>query len=144
MILDNQVIAAPSINEPIMGGKAMISGSFTVESANELAIALRSGKLPVPLKVVEEHTVGADLGADSIRAGILASAIAATAVIVFMFVTYGRFGLYADLAVTINIVVILGVRALLNATLTLPGIAGFVLTIGAAVEAHLQIGRAHV
>src|SRR3546814_4888766 len=90
---------------PIMGGKAMISGSFTVESANELAIALRSGKLPVPLKVVEEHTVGPDLGADSIRAGILASAIAATAVIVFMFVTYGRFGLYADLAVTINIFV---------------------------------------
>src|SRR3546814_1625235 len=116
MILDNQVIAAPSINEPIMGGKAMISGSFTVESANELAIALRSGKLPVPLKVVEEHTVGPDLGADSIRAGILASAIAATAVIVFMFVTYGRFGLYADLAVTINIFVILGVMALLNAT----------------------------
>src|SRR3546814_13499082 len=99
----NQVISAPSINEPIMGGKAMISGSFTVESANELAIALRSGKLPVPLKVVEEHTVGPDLGADSIRAGILASAIAATAVIVFMFVTYGRFGLYADLAVTLNI-----------------------------------------
>src|SRR3546814_14644469 len=107
MILDNQVIAAPSINEPIMGGKAMISGSFTVESANELAIALRSGKLPVPLKVVEEHTVGPDLGADSIRAGILASAIAATAVIVFLFVTYGRFGLYADLAVTINIFVLL-------------------------------------
>src|SRR3546814_20470679 len=92
MILDNQLISAPSINEPIMGGKAMISGSFTVESANELAIALRSGKLPVPLKVVEEHTVGPDLGADSIRAGILASAIAATAVIVFMFVTYGRVG----------------------------------------------------
>src|SRR3546814_130574 len=114
---------------------------FTVESANELAIALRSGKLPVPLKVVEEHTVGPDLGADSIRAGILASAIAATAVIVFMFVTYGRFGLYADLAVTINIFVILGVMALLNATLTLPGIAGFVLTIGTAVDANVLINE---
>ncbi|HVJ00288.1 MAG TPA: protein translocase subunit SecD [Sphingomonas sp.] len=141
MILDNQVISAPSINEPILGGKAMISGSFTVDSANELAIALRSGKLPVALKVIEEHTVGPDLGQDSIHAGILASAIAATAVIVFMLVTYGRFGIYADLAVTINIFVILGVMALLNATLTLPGIAGFVLTIGTAVDANVLINE---
>ena len=141
MILDNQVISAPSIDEPILGGKAMIRGNFTVESANELAIALRSGKLPVPLKVIEEHTVGPDLGQDSIHAGILASAIAATAVIVFMLVTYGRFGVYADLAVTINIFVILGVMALLNATLTLPGIAGFVLTIGTAVDANVLINE---
>jgi preprotein translocase subunit SecD len=141
MILDNQVISAPSINEPILGGSATITGNFTVDTANQLAIALRSGKLPVPLKVIEEHTVGPDLGQDSIRAGILASAIAATAVIVFMFVTYGRFGIYADLAVTINIFVILGVMALLNATLTLPGIAGFVLTIGTAVDANVLINE---
>jgi len=141
IILDNQVLSAPNINEPILGGTASISGNFTVASANQLAIALRSGKLPVALKVVEERTVGPDLGADSIRAGILASVIAAVAVIVFMFVTYGRFGAYANLAVVINIFVILGVLAVLNGTLTLPGIAGFVLTIGTAVDANVLINE---
>jgi preprotein translocase subunit SecD len=141
IILDNQVISAPNINEPILGGRASISGSFTVQSANELAIALRSGKLPVALKVIEERTVGPDLGADSIRAGVLASVVAAVAVIAFMFVTYGRFGLYANLAVIINILVILAVMAMLNATLTLPGIAGFVLTIGTAVDANVLINE---
>ena len=141
IILDNEVISAPNINEPILGGRASISGSFTIQSANELAIALRSGKLTVPLKVVEERTVGPDLGADSIRAGILASVIAAVAVIVFMLVTYGRFGVYANLAVVINVLVILAVMAMLNATLTLPGIAGFVLTIGTAVDANVLINE---
>ena len=141
MILDNSVLSAPNINEPILGGKAQISGNFTTESATQLAISLRSGKLPVALKVIEERTVGPDLGADSIRAGMLASIIAAVAVIVFMFVTYGRFGLYANLAVIINIFVILGVMAMLNATLTLPGIAGFVLTIGTAVDANVLINE---
>ena len=142
IIVDNQVISAPRIDEPILGGSASISGGgFTVESANNLAIALRSGKLPVALKVIEEHTVGAELGEDSIHAGIIASAIALTAVIVFMLLTYGRFGLYADLAVAINLFVILGVMALLNATLTLPGIAGFVLTIGTAVDANVLINE---
>jgi len=141
MILDNQVLSAPRINEPILGGQAQISGSFTVDSANELAIALRSGKLPVALKVIEERTVGPQLGQDSIRAGTIASAIAAVAVIVFMFVTYGRFGGYANLAVVINIFVILGVMAILGATLTLPGIAGFVLTIGTAVDANVLINE---
>ena len=141
IILDNSVISAPNINEPILGGQARISGSFTTDSANQLAIALRSGKLPVALKVIEERTVGPQLGADSIRAGAIASAIAAVAVIVFMLVTYGRFGVYADLAVVINIFVILGVMALLNATLTLPGIAGFVLTIGTAVDANVLINE---
>ena len=141
IILDNSVISAPNINEPILGGQAQISGSFTVDSANQLAIALRSGKLPVALKVIEERTVGPQLGADSIRAGAIASIIAAVAVIVFMLVTYGRFGVYADLAVVINIFVILGVMALLNATLTLPGIAGFVLTIGTAVDANVLINE---
>ncbi|MGC6331699.1 protein translocase subunit SecD [Rhizorhabdus sp. FW153] len=141
MILDGKVLSAPNINEPILGGQAQISGRFTTDSANELAIALRSGKLPVALKVVEERTVGPDLGADSIRAGTIASAIAAIAVVIFMFVSYGRFGFYADLAVVINIFVILGVMALLNATLTLPGIAGFVLTIGTAVDANVLINE---
>lgn len=141
MILDNSVLSAPNINEPILGGQAQISGNFTVESANQLAIALRSGKLPVALKVIEERTVGPQLGADSIRAGILASTIAAVAVIIFMLVTYGRFGIYANLAVVINIFVILGVMGLLGATLTLPGIAGFVLTIGTAVDANVLINE---
>ncbi len=141
IILDNKVISAPNINEPILGGTASISGSFTVASANQLAIALRSGKLPVALIVVEERTVGPDLGADSIRYGITASVIAAFAVIAFMLVTYGRFGVYANIAVVINILVIIGVLALLNGTLTLPGIAGFVLTIGTAVDANVLINE---
>ena len=141
IILDGSVISAPNIREAILGGQASIDGGFTADSANQLAIALRSGKLPVALKVIEESTVGPDLGADSIHAGILASAIAATLVVVFMLVTYGRFGLYADLAVVINIFVILGVLALLNGTLTLPGIAGFVLTIGTAVDANVLINE---
>ena len=141
IILDNTVISAPNINEPILGGRASISGNFTVESANALAISLRSGKLPVALKVVAESTVSPDLGKDSIRAGVLASIVAALLVIVFMFVTYGRFGLYANLAVVINILVIVAVMAMLNATLTLPGIAGFVLTIGTAVDANVLINE---
>ncbi|MEJ7926253.1 protein translocase subunit SecD [Sphingobium sp. AN641] len=139
IILDGTVLSAPNINEPILGGSAQISGSFTVESANQLAIALRSGKLPVALAVVEERTVGPQLGADSIRSGLIASIIAVTAVAAFMFVSYGRFGMYANMAVAINVLVILGVMGILNATLTLPGIAGFVLTIGTAVDANVLI-----
>ena len=141
IILDNSVISAPNINEPILGGRAAINGGFTTESANALAIALRSGKLPVALKVVEESTVGPDLGKDSIRAGILASAVAVALVVAFMLVTYGRFGAYANLAVVINVFVILGVLALIGGTLTLPGIAGFVLTIGTAVDANVLINE---
>ncbi len=139
MILDGKVLSAPNINEPILGGSAQISGNFTVESANQLAISLRSGKLPVALKVVQESTVSPELGADSIKAGITASILAVIGVALFMFVTYGRWGFYANLAVTINVLVILGVMGLLNATLTLPGIAGFVLTIGTAVDANVLI-----
>jgi len=141
IILDNQVISAPNINEPILGGRASISGNFTVESANQLAIALRSGKLPVNLKVIEESTVGPELGQDSIRAGVLASGVAVALVVAFMLVTYGRFGFYANLAVIINVFVIVGILALLNGTLTLPGIAGFVLTIGTAVDANVLINE---
>lgn len=139
IILDGKVLSAPNINEPILGGRAQISGSFTVQSANQLAIALRSGKLPVKLNVVDERTVGPQLGADSIRAGLIASGIAAVAVILFMFVSYGRFGMYANIAVVINVLVILGVMGILGGTLTLPGIAGFVLTIGTAVDANVLV-----
>jgi preprotein translocase subunit SecD len=141
IILDNKVLSAPTINEPILGGTAQISGNFTVESASELAVALASGKLPVKLNVIEERTVGPDLGRDSIEAGAIASAVAILAVMLFMLITYGRFGVYANLALIINALLILGIMAIFNATLTLPGIAGFVLTIGAAVDANVLINE---
>lgn len=141
IILDGRVISAPRINEPILGGQSQISGSFTTESANQLSVALRSGALPVDLKVVEERSVGPDLGADSIRRGAIAAIIGTTAILVLMFLTYGRFGLYANLALIINIALILAVMAIANTTLTLPGIAGFVLTIGAAVDANVLINE---
>ena len=141
IILDNVILSAPSIREPIMGGQASIAGGFTVEEANELAISLRSGRLPIDLKGVEERTVGPDLGADSIRLGIIASIVATLLVMVFMLITYGRFGVYAVIGLIINALMILGVMALFNATLTLPGIAGFVLTIGAAVDANVLINE---
>lgn len=141
IILDNKVISAPVINEPILGGAGIISGNFTTDSANQLAIMLRSGKLPVALKVVEERTVGPDLGADSIRSGVIAAIVATIAVVVFMLVTYGRFGVYANIALALNILIIMGVMSIFGATLTLPGIAGFVLTIGAAVDANVLINE---
>ncbi|HVM37357.1 MAG TPA: protein translocase subunit SecD [Sphingomicrobium sp.] len=141
IILDDKILSAPNINEPILGGQAQISGNFTVESANALAISLASGKLPVKLNVIEERTVGPDLGKDSIRKGAIASVVATIAVILFMLVTYGRFGVYATMALIINALLILGIMAIFNATLTLPGIAGFVLTIGAAVDANVLINE---
>ncbi|KQS03503.1 preprotein translocase subunit SecD [Sphingomonas sp. Leaf357] len=141
VVVDNQVISAPRINTAILGGAGYIEGSFTVASANNLAISLSSGKLSVSLKVIEERTVGPDLGADSIHKGILASVIAVVAVIIFMLVTYGRFGVYANIAVVINVIIIVGVLAMLKGTLTLPGIAGFVLTIGTAVDANVLINE---
>ncbi|GGI73387.1 protein translocase subunit SecD [Polymorphobacter multimanifer] len=141
IILDNTVISAPSINEPILGGSGVISGSYTVATANELAILLRSGKLPVELKVVEERTVGPDLGADSIRAGAIASVLATIFVAVFMIITYGRFGVYSVVALIANGVLVMAIMSGLGATLTLPGIAGFVLTVGAAVDANVLINE---
>ena len=141
IILDDKVLSAPNINEPILGGRAQISGSFTVQSANDLAVSLASGKLPVKLNVIEERTVGPDLGKDSIRKGIIASIAATVAVILFMLVTYGRFGLYTTYGLIVNAFMILGIMALFNAALTLPGIAGFVLTIGAAVDANVLINE---
>ena len=141
IILDGQIISAPQINEPILGGSSQISGSFTVESANQLAIALNSGALPVDLKVVEERSVGPDLGADSIRRGMIAAAIGTAGVLVWMLLAYGRFGVYSCFALIINVAMILAVMAMANLTLTLPGIAGFVLTIGAAVDANVIINE---
>jgi preprotein translocase subunit SecD len=143
IILDDKVLSAPNINEPILGGQAQISGNFTVDSANQLAIALASGKLPVKLNVIEERTVSAELGKDSIEKGTIASIVATFAVITFMLVTYGRFGMYATAALLINALLILGILAVLpfGASLTMPGIAGFVLTIGAAVDANVLINE---
>ncbi|CDO38210.1 protein translocase subunit SecD [Novosphingobium sp. KN65.2] len=139
IILDGKVLSAPNINEPILGGSAQISGSFSVQSATQLAIALRSGALPVDLTVVEERTVGPDLGADSIKKGLIAMGVGSLLVVLLMIVTYGRFGIYATIALIFNVLMILGVMAVMGTTLTLPGIAGFVLTIGAAVDANVLI-----
>ena len=141
IILDNKVLSAPNINEPILGGTATISGGFTVETANELAISLSSGKLPVKLDVIEERTVSAELGKDSIKSGAIASAVAVLAVMLFMVITYGRFGWYANLGLVINTLLILGIMGIIGSALTLPGIAGFVLTIGAAVDANVLINE---
>ena len=135
----NQVISAPVIREPILGGSGQISGSFTVESANDLAILLRAGALPAPLTIIEERTVGPGLGQDSIAKGKVSSYVGAAMVIVFMLATYGLFGLFANVAVAINVAMIFGVLSLLNATLTLPGIAGIVLTVGIAVDSNVLI-----
>jgi preprotein translocase subunit SecD len=139
IVLDNQVISAPVIREPILGGSGQISGSFTVESANDLAILLRAGALPAPLTIIEERTVGPGLGQDSIAKGKISSYVGAAMVIVFMLATYGLFGLFANVAVAINVAMIFGVLSLLNATLTLPGIAGIVLTVGIAVDSNVLI-----
>src|SRR6202030_173405 len=121
IVLDNKVISAPVIREPILGGSGQISGSFTVQSANDLAILLRAGALPAPLTIIEERTVGPGLGQDSITAGEHAAYAGAALVIIFMFATYGLFGLFANIAVAVNIAMIFGVLSLLSATLTLPG-----------------------
>lgn len=141
IILDGKVLSAPVINEPILGGSAQISGSFTSDSAHQLAINLASGALPVDLKVVEERSVGPDLGKDSIHKGVIAILVGTLAIMALISVSYGRFGVYANLALVVNVVMILGLMAVLGATLTLPGIAGFVLTIGAAVDANVLINE---
>jgi preprotein translocase subunit SecD len=139
IVLDNKVVSAPVIREPILGGSGQISGSFTVQQANDLAILLRAGALPAPLTVVEERTVGPGLGQDSIRAGEHAAYVGAALVVFFMLVTYGLFGLFANVAVAVNVAMIFGVLSMLSATLTLPGIAGIVLTVGIAVDSNVLI-----
>jgi len=139
IVLDKQVISAPVINEPILGGSGQISGSFTAQSANDLAILLRAGALPAPLKVIEERTVGAELGADSVKAGRYSALAGLLLVALFMIARYGLFGLFADIALTLNVILLLAILTLFGATLTLPGIAGIVLTVGIAVDSNVLI-----
>ncbi|MDA4846657.1 protein translocase subunit SecDF [Hoeflea poritis] len=139
IVLDEAVITAPVINEPILGGSGQISGNFTVESANDLAVLLRAGALPATLTVMEERTVGPGLGADSIAAGETAGIIGAILVVAFIFIAYGFLGLIANLALIFNVIMIIAVLTLIGATLTLPGIAGIVLTVGMAVDSNVLI-----
>ena len=139
IVLDNEVISAPVIQSPITGGSGMISGQFTVEAVNNLSVLLRAGALPARLTIVEERTVGPGLGADSIRAGAFASIAGFITVLIFMVVAYGFFGFIAAIALIVNVIFIFGLLALLGATLTLPGIAGIVLTIGMAVDSNVLI-----
>ncbi len=139
IVLDSKVISAPVIREPILGGSGIISGSFTVQSASDLALLLRAGALPAPIQILEERTVGAELGADSIHAGAVASVVGVALVIIFMVLFYGLFGVFADIALIFNLCLMLGALSVLGATLTLPGIAGIALTMGMAVDANVLI-----
>jgi preprotein translocase subunit SecD len=139
IVLDNKIISAPVIREPIMGGSGVISGHFTTQSAQDLALLLRAGALPAPIKILEERTVGPGLGADSIKAGATASLIGLALVVVFFVFAYGLFGVFANIALMFNIALIFAVLSILQATLTLPGIAGIVLTIGTALDANVLV-----
>ncbi|HEY6630239.1 MAG TPA: protein translocase subunit SecDF [Rhizobiaceae bacterium] len=139
IILDNQVISAPQIREPILGGTGQISGNFTVQGANDLAVLLRAGALPADLTIVEERTVGPSLGADSIAAGEMAAVIAAALVLAFMVLAYSSLGVIANIALVANIILIIAILSVLGATLTMPGIAGIVLTMGMAVDSNVII-----
>lgn len=139
IVLDNKLLCAPSINEPILGGSAVITGNFTVASANELALFLRAGALPAPLKTIEERSIGPSLGADSIESGKIAGIIGFVSVVIFMILSYGILGIFANIALVLALLYILALLSILQATLTLPGIAGIILTIGMAVDANVLI-----
>ena len=139
IVLDGKIISAPNINEPITSGKGVISGNFTFQEATDLALLLRSGALPTPLDVVEERTVGPDLGEDSIKSGITSLIVGFILVIFFMLYKYKLFGLIANIALIANLLMLVGVLTILEATLTLPGIAGIILTVGMAVDANVLI-----
>ena len=139
IVLDGEIVSAPNINEPITSGNGMISGNFTFQEATDLALLLRSGALPTPLLVVEERTVGPDLGEDSIKSGVTSLIIGFVLVILFMFFKYRIFGLIANTALVANLIMLLGILTILEATLTLPGIAGIILTVGMAVDANVLI-----
>ena len=139
IVLDGKVISAPRIREPILGGSGVITGNFTTEQAQDLALLLRAGALPAPLTILEERTVGPGLGADSIAAGQIAAVVGVILVAIFMVVAYGLFGLFSVLALAVNLVLLVAALSVLQATLTLPGIAGIVLSIGMAVDANVLI-----
>lgn len=139
IVLDGTIISAPAIREPICGGAAVISGSFTLEETNDLSLLLRAGALPAPLHVLEERTVGPSLGADSVTSGRIACLMGLLFVIIMACSVYGLFGIFASIALIVNVVMILAVMSLMQATLTLPGIAGIVLTIGLAIDANVLV-----
>ncbi len=139
IVLDGKVISAPNINEPITSGNGMISGNFTFQEATDLSLLLRSGALPTPLNIVEERTVGPDLGEDSIKSGITSLIVGFILVILFMLYKYKIFGLVANTALIANLLMLIGILTILEATLTLPGIAGIILTVGMAVDANVLI-----
>ena len=139
IVLDGKIISAPNINEPITSGNGMISGNFSFQEATDLALFLRSGALPTPLNIVEERTVGPDLGEDSIKSGLMSLIIGFILVIIFMFYKYKIFGLVANTALIANLLMLVGILTILEATLTLPGIAGIILTVGMAVDANVLI-----
>ncbi len=139
ILLDGKVIQAPNINSAITGGSGQISGGFTVESANELALLLRAGALPAELEVLEERTVGPSLGTDSIESGKIACLIGVLLVIVSMFLMYGKLGTFANIAVVMNVILMVGIQSFMGATLTLPGIAGIVLSMGVSVDGNILI-----
>ena len=139
VVLDNKVITAPVIRSAILGGRGIIEGNFTVESANELAVLLRAGALPAPLNVIEERSVGPSLGQDSIHSGTRAAVLGVGLVLIFMFLSYGLFGLFANLGLAVHLMMVIGAMSLIQATLTLPGIAGIVLTMGMGVDANVLI-----
>ena len=139
IILDNKIISAPQVREPILGGNGQISGDFTFQSATDLALLLRSGALPAPLTIIEERTVGPDLGEDSIKAGAISLLIGFLLVLFYMLYKYRKLGIIADLALIINLILLIGILTILEATLTLPGIAGIILTVGMAVDANVLI-----
>ena len=139
IVLDGKIISAPVVRDTIASGSGQISGGFTFQSATDLALLLRSGALPAPLEIIEERTVGPDLGQDSINAGMIALAIGFLLVIIFMFVKYKVFGLITNVTLIINLFLLLGILTLFEATLTLPGIAGIILTVGMAVDANVLI-----
>ncbi len=141
IVLDNKVISAPVIRDAICGGSGQISGNFTTQAAQDLALLLRAGALPVPLNIIEERTVGPDLGADSIRAGIYACIIGFALVAVYMVLAYGLFGMFADIALLFNFILTIGILSAIGATLTLPGIAGMLLTLGMSVDANVLINE---
>ncbi len=141
IVLDDKILTAPNINEPITGGRGQISGQFTAQSATDLAVLLRAGALPAPLTVVQERTVGPELGADSIRAGAIALGVGFLLVVGFMGTFYGLFGWFANVALVINLLMMLAILSLLEATLTLPGMAGILLTLGMAVDANILINE---
>ena len=139
IVLDGEIISAPRIQTPITGGNGRITGQFTPEEASKIATLIQAGALPAPLTIQEQRSVGPELGQESVEAGTLALIIGFTAVVIYMIVSYGRFGIYADLALIANVILIAGALSLFGSTLTLPGIAGIVLTIGMAVDANVLI-----